>query len=93
MVCLRLVLALLSSPQDLKNLTSMFDRFVQLDRKFVGTWQERLIKGCMAAFEDNDWKAFTQVIYEQDKIHKVSTRCGTGGHAEPRPSGALAEER
>jgi hypothetical protein len=49
----------------------MFSRFVALDRKFVGTWQERLMKGCIAAYEDNDWKAFTQAIYDQDKIHHL----------------------
>lgn len=49
----------------------MFARFVESDRKFVGTWQERLLKGCMAAFENDDWQEFTQVIYDQNKIHPL----------------------
>lgn len=49
----------------------MFTRFVSLDRKFMGTWQERLIQGCMAAFEADDVQEFTQAIYEQDKRHKL----------------------
>jgi hypothetical protein len=61
----------MSIDQNLKNLTSMFARFLEQDRKFVGTWQERLMRGCMAAFEADDWQAFTQCIYEQDKIHKL----------------------
>jgi len=55
----------------LKNLQSMLSRFVEIDRRFVGTWQEKLIRNCMGAFEDGDVQAFTQAIYDQDRIHKL----------------------
>jgi len=56
---------------NLKNMHSLFSRLLDTDRQFTGTWQERLLRKCMSAFEAGDVQAFTQAVYDQDQIHKL----------------------
>lgn len=56
---------------NLKNMQSMYERFVEMDRKFLGTWQQKLIKNTMDAFADGDVQQFTQHIFDQNSIHPL----------------------
>ena len=55
----------------LKNMSSMLEWFIDIDRKFVNTWQEKLLRRCMEAFEHGDPQALSQAVYDQNKIHKL----------------------
>ena len=55
----------------LKNMESMYQRFMEIDRKFKGTWQQTLIQNCMAAFQDGDPNALAQAVYDQNQRHKL----------------------
>jgi len=59
---------------NLKNMHSMFARFLEIERRFAGTWQERLLRRAMKAFEDDDPIALAQAAADQDRIHKLDDR-------------------
>jgi len=59
---------------DLKNMRSMMARFLEIERRFAGTWQERLLRAAMKAFDDGDPQALAQAAADQDRIHKLDDR-------------------
>jgi hypothetical protein len=55
----------------LRKLEALLASLTNTDRKFIGTWHERIVRQCMCAFENGDVQEFAQAVSDQNAIRPL----------------------